>query len=95
MVLGGRVGFDPEKYFCIACQACGLGFQNSPYFGANTLISAGFHTFRPACRVPTKSNNINTHPELAAPVLHLVGVSDSRAPFAAHLSGDPRWPLIE
>jgi len=26
---GGRVGFDQEKYFCIACQACGLGFQNS------------------------------------------------------------------
>ncbi len=83
-----------KKYFCIACQACGQSFKNGPYFGANTLISGGFRTFRPACQPPTKSFSINTHPGPCAPALPLAGAFDSHAPFAAHLSGGPHWPSI-
>ena len=90
---GIRVGFEPEKYFCITCHPSGLGFQNSSHFGANTLIFGDFCTFRPPLWICV-STIVKDQPAPCAPVLHLVGVSDSRAPFAAHLSGGPRWPSI-
>ena len=90
---GGRVGFKPEKYFCITCHTSGLGFQNSSHFGANTLILASFRTFRLPLWVSVPTT-VKDHPAPAAPVRPLAGVSDSRAPFAAHLFDGPRWPSI-
>ena len=73
---GCRDEFAGKKYFCITGHPSGRGFPNGPYFGANTLISGDFHTFRPTRWVSVPAS-VKDQPAPCAPVLHLVGVSTS------------------
>ena len=89
---GIRVGFEPEKYFCITCHPSELGFQNSSHFGANTLISGDFRTFRSPLWVSVPTT-VKDHPAPCAPAQLLVAAFASHAPASGLLSGDPHWPL--